>query len=49
MRGDYDSDSRGAEVVKRLAFMREVRDILGNRKPSVVVAGFKIRGRYHDD
>ena len=29
--------------------MREARDVLGNRKPSAVVTGFKLRGRYHDD
>ena len=29
--------------------MREARDVLGNRKPSLVVTGFKLRGRYHDD
>lgn len=46
---DDDGDSRGAEVLKRLAFMREARDVLGNRKPSPVVTGFKLRGWYHDD
>lgn len=29
--------------------MREARDVLGNRKPSLVVTGFKLCGRYHDD
>ena len=29
--------------------MREARDVLGNRKPSLVVTGFELRGRYHDD
>ena len=47
--GDNDGDSRGAEVVKRLAFMREARYVLRNRKPSLVVTGFKMRGKYHDD
>ena len=47
--GDDDSDSRGAKVLKRLAFMREASDVLGNKKPSLGVTGFKLHGRYHDD
>ena len=47
-RDDY-GDSSGAEVLKRLAFIREARDVVGNRKPSLVVTGFKLRGGYHGD
>jgi hypothetical protein len=37
--GNDDSNSGCAKVLQRLAFMREARDVLGNRKPSVAVTG----------
>ena len=44
-----DSDSGCAKVLQRQAFMREVRDVLVNRKSSLVVTAFNLRIRYHDD